>query len=89
MSGDSTKTLLDQTKFREYFQERIDNSQDRWNVFENNLGQAQLDELITNLEIFRDEIIFILNNIDIRDEEAFEFLKRMSAIISNTLSPMS
>jgi len=33
------------------------------------------------MEIFRDEIAFVLNNTDIPKDEPFEFLKRLSAAI--------
>jgi hypothetical protein len=34
-----------------------------------------------NMEIFRDEIAFILNNTDIPRDEPFQFLKRLSTVI--------
>ena len=33
------------------------------------------------MEIFRDELTFVLNNTDIQNDEAFEFVKRLSAAI--------
>jgi hypothetical protein len=80
-SEDLPKTLLDQKKFREYFKEPVGNRQDRWDSFLNNLQDHYLRELIVNLEIFRDEITFVLNNVDIQDARPFEFLKGLSATI--------
>ena len=33
------------------------------------------------MEIFRDELSYIINNTDIPNDEPFEFIKRLSAII--------
>jgi hypothetical protein len=38
-------------------------------------------DLRTQMEIFRDEVTFILNNTDVPRDEPFEFLKRLSAAI--------
>jgi len=75
------ETLVDQDKFRKYFKEKISPDQDRWHAFQNKLDEHYLQELIMNTEILRDEIAFVLNNIDIPDEEPFEFLKRLSGAI--------
>ena len=75
------ETLIEQDKFRTYFQEKISPSQDRWHSFQNKLDEHHLQELIMKTEIFRDEISFALNNIEIPDDEPLEFLKRLSAAI--------
>jgi hypothetical protein len=74
--------LLDQNKFRSYFKESVSDSQDRWDAFANNLDEYHLKELIRKLELFREEIVFVLNNMDIPDEDVFEFLKRVSSILA-------
>ena len=79
--GGLPETLLDQEKFRAYFKENVSPSQERWHSFLNNLNEANLRELMTLFEIFRDEIVFVLGSIDIPDDEPFEFLKRLSAAI--------
>lgn len=78
---DLQETLLDQEKFRAYFKEKVCLSQERWHAFLNNLGEPSLRELITLLEIFREEILYVLASTDIPDDEPFEFLKRLSAAI--------
>jgi hypothetical protein len=75
------RTLIDQDKFKEYFKESVSPSQDRWDAFMNNLDAHYLQALITKMEILRDEISFILNNVDIPDDAPFKFLKRLSAAI--------
>jgi hypothetical protein len=47
----------------------------------NKLDEHYLSELLTRMEIFRDEVAFVLNNTDIPKDEPFEFLKRLSAAI--------
>jgi len=82
--GGFPETLSEQCKFKDYFKQRISDSQDRWDAFANNLNPTYLRELVIRMEIFRDEIAFVLNNTDIPNEEAFEFFKRLSsAIYSN------
>jgi hypothetical protein len=75
------ETLIEQDKFKEYFSHPVSSSQDRWSAFLNNLDEYHLQSLITKMEIFRDEISFVLNNTDIPDDEPFEFLKRLSGVI--------
>jgi len=53
----------------------------RWDEFQNKLDEHYLRELLTRMEIFRDELAFVLNNTDIPKDEPFEFLKRLSAAI--------
>ena len=73
--------LLEQEEFKNYFNQKVTPDQDRSNRFENKLDEYHLKELIKKAEIFRDEIAFVLNNVDIPSEAPFEFLKRLSAMI--------
>ena len=73
--------LLDQKEFKTYFKMKVGQGQDRWDRFCNNLDPYHLKEIVKRMEIFRDEISFILNNADIPSDEPFEFLKRLSAAI--------
>jgi hypothetical protein len=76
--GSLVDELIEQKKFRKYFTE---NSHERWYRFLNKLDQHSLNELKTFMEIFRDEIEFVLNTTTIPEDEPFEFLKRLSAAI--------
>ena len=71
--------LLDQKRFKEYFKEKATLDEDRWDRFCNKLDPYYLNEIVKRMEIFRDEIAFILNNVDIPSDEPFGFLKRLSA----------
>jgi hypothetical protein len=72
------RELIDQAKFKEYFKQPVGNGQDRWDAFLNKLDEYNLEALILKMEILRDEISFALKNVDIADEQPFEFMKRLS-----------
>jgi hypothetical protein len=75
------ETLLCQAEFKNYFQHKVSDSQDRWHVLMNKSDQGTLDEIILAMEVFRDEISFVLNNTDISQDEPFEFFKNFSSAI--------
>ena len=74
--------LVNQKEFKEYFERAYSQGQDKWDALHNQMEQWHFDELITNLEILRDEMRFVLSSIDIPDEKPFEFLKRSSSLIA-------
>ena len=73
---------MKQDNFRNYFSEWVTPNRDRnrWHDFQNNLTEYYLRELLTRMEIFREELVFVLNNTDIPKDEPFEFLKQLSAL---------
>jgi len=73
--------LVDQKRFREYFQQQVGQGQDRWDSLHNKMTEYALDELLTQLEVLRAEIMFTMAAIDIEDEKVLEFMKRLSATI--------
>jgi hypothetical protein len=80
-SADVPETLIEQDKFRDYFTEKVAPDRERWDEFLNKLDDYYLRELLTRMEIFRDELTFVLNNTDIPKDEPFEFMKRLSNAI--------
>ena len=72
------KSLMDQSAFRTYFKEDVDGGGDRWGRAITNLNDHTLQELIVGMEVFRDEITYVLDNGDIALDKAFEFLKSLS-----------
>ena len=80
-SADVPETLIEQDKFRDYFKEKVAPDRERWDEFLNKLDDYSLRELLTRMEIFRDELTFVLNNTDIPKDEPFEFMKRLSNAI--------
>ena len=73
--------LLAQNRFREYFKEDVGQGQDRWDSLHNKMTGHALHELLTHLEILRNEILFVMSAVEIDDEKVLEFLKRLSATI--------
>lgn len=80
-SADLSENLIEQDKFRDYFKEKVTPDRSRWDEFLNNLNEHYLRELLTRMEILRDELAFVLNSTDIPKDKPFEFLKRLSAAI--------
>jgi hypothetical protein len=75
------RELVDQKKFRDYFKQEVAPGEDRWDSLHNKMTDYYLDELLTHLEILRDEILFVMTAIEIDDKKVLEFLKRLSATI--------
>ena len=73
--------LVDQKKFREYFQQNDASGQERWYAFYNNMTDYYLQELLTHLDVLRSEILFTMAAVDIDDKKVLEFMKRFSASI--------
>jgi len=73
--------LLTPRAFREFFDEDLGNRDTRWYRVANKLDEFYLQILVDRMEVFRDEISFVLQNTDVSDEEALEFFKRFSRII--------
>jgi hypothetical protein len=73
--------LVDQQKFREYFEQKDEEGNERWYAFYNNMTRANLQELGLHLEVLRSEILFTMAAVDIEDRQVLEFMKRFSANI--------
>ena len=78
---DLPSKLSDVKEFRIYFQEDYCDSQNRWDGVLNGLNRYHLRDLLVVLEIFRNEVAYVLNNIEINDPEVFSFLKRLSQAV--------
>jgi hypothetical protein len=75
------RELVDQKKFREYFQQQVGQGENRWDSLHNKMSEYALNELLTQLEVLRAEITFTIAAIDIDDKKVLEFMKRLSATI--------
>ena len=85
-AGEQPEALLNPEEFRKYFKTKVKPDRDRLDEFLNKLGKFYRDELQSEMEQLRDELIFVLNNTDIPNDRPFEFLKRLSAIIRSMRS---
>ena len=77
------KALLQQEEFRRYFKIIInsDDNQTRWQVVLDKLHDSDLgtlQDILHRLEVLREEILYVLNHIDVHDEEVFVFFNRLS-----------
>jgi hypothetical protein len=74
---DLTEKLCDIIEFRKYFDE------EKWYGVLNGIdgNKYLLQEMLSELAILRNEISFVLNNVEIHDEQVFAFFKSLSQII--------
>jgi len=72
--------LCNLVEFKKYFKEKYSNDQDRWGKVYNELelNSLLLKDLLMQLDILRDEVSFVLNNIEINDKNVFSFFKLLS-----------
>ena len=75
--------LFNQEEFRRYFKVDIGNDQTRWDAVLNALNGNRylLRDIQYELEILREELLYVLSAIDVDDEEVFAFVKRLAHAI--------
>jgi hypothetical protein len=73
--------LKDRSFFREYFKEKVSEDQERWHAVLNGLDDVLVKRLVVELEILAAEVHYALTVIDIDNEDAFAFLKRLTEIL--------
>lgn len=78
---DQREELKDQNRFRVFFKEPYKAGQDKWDGVANALDEQKIKMLVVELEILMNEFQYTLSNIDIADDEAFAFFKRISQVI--------
>jgi hypothetical protein len=77
---DQIKELMAPDKFEEFFRFDETGSGMRWDEFLNGLNKYYAGKIVIEFEILREEIQFIINNVDIDDSDAYTFLKRLSTV---------
>lgn len=78
---DIVQKLKDKSFFRDYFKEKVSESQERWHAVLNGLDDDLVKKLVVELEILATEVHYALTVIDIDNEEAFSFLKKLNRIL--------
>jgi hypothetical protein len=73
--------LLDQKAFRAYFNGKPTPDYDRWDIFLNGLNETGLRDILSAVDVLREEIAFTLSATDIPTDKAFDFFKRFSYAI--------
>lgn len=80
---DLVEELHSQTSFREYFEQPSARVQgDRWHDVANGIEAHHRRELFVIMSILRDDILYVLNNTDVTDKEAFLVLHRLTKAIA-------
>jgi hypothetical protein len=82
-AGGFPESLCALTPFRNYFSEHGGDSQTRWDRVANNLDNHHTQLLLNALEAFREEVHYVLSNIDFDSDDELEFLKRLSRAIAS------
>jgi len=70
--------LCDLSEFKKYFKEKCGTGQERWYKVWGELNRNTLKNLLVGLDILRDEVFFMLNNIEINDEKVLSLFKLLS-----------
>jgi len=78
---DLVQRLKDRVFFREYFKEKVAPDQERWHAVLNGLTEDLVKQLVVELEILMTEVHYALTVIDIDNQDAFAFLKRLAQIL--------
>ena len=78
---DEIDELMDPKKFRDYFEEDETGSGARWDEFLNGLDEYHRGRIVTELEILRDELHFLVSHHDVEDGNVYKHLKNVSVAI--------
>jgi hypothetical protein len=81
--SDLPSKLTDQSEFRKFFLEPLDNEPRniKWYSVLNGLKEHHLKDILVVLEIFMNEVAYVLNNVNINDPKVFAFFKRLSQAV--------
>jgi hypothetical protein len=71
-------SLMEPDGFRHYFERETSAGRNRWQAFDSNLDQPQLDQIFSFLKELHDEITVLLNSIEIKHYAPLEIRKRLS-----------
>lgn len=73
--------LSEPAAFKKYFQAPFSQGQDRWHGVANALDEDTIERIVTELEILRQELLFVTGAVDIADEHALGVLRRLSQVV--------
>lgn len=77
-SLDEVRRLMDPKNFDDYWSFNKEESRQRYYDFLNGLNEYHAGRIALELEILRDEIQYVISNVDVEDENAFAFMKNLS-----------
>jgi hypothetical protein len=78
---DQIENLKDQKRFRDFFKEPYTDNQDKWDGVANAFDERKIKALVVALEILMNEFQYTTSAVDVADEDAFAFFKRISQVI--------
>jgi len=78
---DLAQQLKDRVFFKQHFKEWVSPDQERWHAVLNGLDESLVKKLVVELEILMAEVHYALTVIDIDNQDALAFLKRLSQIL--------
>ncbi len=80
-STEQIERLKNRNEFKDFFKERVSESQDRWHAVMNGLDETKISAIVHELRIFRDEVEYVLAAVDVTDPQVFAFMKGLTRIL--------
>ena len=75
------KQLTELVEFRNYFNERVNESQVRWDIVMGGLDDRLLKDLLVEFEVLLREVTYVRNNVNIENPNVFSFFQRLSQAV--------
>lgn len=82
--SDMVDRLMNQGAFRDFFKEPYIPGQDKWHGVANKMNDFLLRQIVLETEVLLNEFQHALGVLDIKDPEAFSFMKRLSVALYRT-----
>lgn len=80
-STDLIERLKNRHDFKDYFKERVSESQDRWHAVMNGLDETKVSDIVHALGHFRREVEYVLSAVDVANPQVFSFMKGLTRIL--------
>lgn len=80
-SSDSIKRLQNRQVFKDFFKEDVSDSQTRWHAVLNGLDATKIEDIVHALKIFRAELEYVLNAVEVSDPQVFGFLGGVARVL--------
>lgn len=81
-SSDLIERLKNRHDFKDFFKEKVSNSQDRWHAVLNGLDDVKMSDIVHELRQFRLEVEYVLMAIEVSDPQVFGFMKGLTRVLS-------
>jgi len=81
LSDTKKNDLFEPENFDDYFGHKVNESKTRWDEFLNGLDRYYVEQIAMELEILREEILFLIGNLNIDNEATFSLLKNLATTV--------